>query len=312
MKKTRLFLALTALCLLLAACGAKSEDAPADGVAVHQLTAEEAKARMDSGEAVIVLDVRTQEEYDEAHIENAVLLPNEEIGSEQPALLPDLDAEILVYCRSGNRSRQAAEKLLAMGYTQVYDFGGIKDWPYDTVSSVPGGTAPETNTTAPDTANAQADPAKTGVLSTFTSIDLEGNTVDATVFSGKKLTMVNIWATFCGPCLREMPELGELHQEYGDQGVQIIGIPVDTLDRQGNLSEEMIALAQDIVSKTGADYLHILPSDSLNQAKLNQVTAVPETIFVNEDGEQVGESYLGARSKKDWAKIIDALLEETA
>lgn len=308
MKKVRLSLALAALCLLLAACGAKSEGAPADGAEVHSLTAEEAKARMDSGDPVVILDVRTQEEYDEAHIENAVLLPNEDIGTEPPALLPDLNAELLIYCRSGNRSRQAAEKLLAMGYTQVYDFGGIKDWPYDTVSSVPGAAEPS----APVQAPAQDGAAKTGVLSTFTSIDLDGNAVDATVFSGKQLTMVNIWATFCGPCLREMPELGELNQEYADQGFQIIGIPVDTLDRKGDLSEDMIALAQDIVSKTGADYLHILPSDSLNKAKLNQVTAVPETIFVNEDGEQVGESYLGARSKKDWANIIETLLEETA
>lgn len=98
----------------------------------HKLTAEQAKARLDSGDELILLDVRTAEEYAEKHIPGAVLLPNEEIGSEDPAALPEKDAEILIYCRSGNRSAQAAKKLVALGYTNVYDFGGIKDWPYET------------------------------------------------------------------------------------------------------------------------------------------------------------------------------------
>lgn len=100
----------------------------------HKITAEEAKARMDSGDTIIVLDVRTREEYDTGHIAGAVLLPNETIPDTQPDVLPDLDAEILVYCRSGNRSAQAANKLVAMGYTSVYDFGGIIDWPYEVVT----------------------------------------------------------------------------------------------------------------------------------------------------------------------------------
>lgn len=99
-----------------------------------KITAEEAKARMDSGDPVIVLDVRTQEEYDAGHIAGAILIPNETIMDEQPAALPDLNAEILVYCRSGNRSAQAANKLVAMGYANVYDFGGIIDWPYEVVT----------------------------------------------------------------------------------------------------------------------------------------------------------------------------------
>jgi len=88
---------------------------------------------MDSGDEIIILDVRTKEEYDAGHIKGAILVPNESIIDEQPELLPDLDAEILVYCRSGNRSAQAAKKLLAIGYTNVVDFGGIIDWPYDVV-----------------------------------------------------------------------------------------------------------------------------------------------------------------------------------
>lgn len=101
----------------------------------RKITADEAKEKMDANESAIVVDVRTQSEYDERHIEGAILIPNETIGDTTPEQLPDLNAEILIYCRSGNRSRQAAEKLIALGYTQVYDFGGIIDWPYETVSS---------------------------------------------------------------------------------------------------------------------------------------------------------------------------------
>ncbi len=97
-----------------------------------RISAEEAKTIIDS-EDVIILDVRTQEEFDSGHIENAVLLPVTEITDNADGVLPDKDAKILVYCRSGNRSATAARELIRMGYTNVYDFGGINTWPYETV-----------------------------------------------------------------------------------------------------------------------------------------------------------------------------------
>ncbi len=97
------------------------------------LTAEEAKARLDEDDSIILLDVRTQEEFDEGHIPGAVCLPSEDISADLP--LPfDKDAEILVYCRSGRRSAEAAEKLSEMGFSNVADFGGIIDWPYETTT----------------------------------------------------------------------------------------------------------------------------------------------------------------------------------
>ena len=147
-----------------------------------------------------------------------------------------------------------------------------------------------------------------GVLSSFTAQDLNGNEVDQSIFSDYKLTMVNIWATFCGPCLSEMPELGEIHAEYADQGVQVVGIVTDVLNQDGSYNEDQIATARDAVSLTGADYLHLLPSADLITAKLQYVSAVPETIFVDSQGNQVGESYLGSRSKEQWIAIIDELL----
>ena len=97
------------------------------------LTAEEAKERMEENPNVILLDVRTQEEFDEGHIPGAVCLPNEFITAEMPFPF-EKDAEILVYCRSGRRSAEAASKLRSMGFTKVFDFGGILDWPYETTT----------------------------------------------------------------------------------------------------------------------------------------------------------------------------------
>ena len=140
MKKIASFFALVLSLLTLSACAAPAAaaatPAPTTTAAVEykKISAADAKARMDSGDTIIILDVRTQEEYDAGHIPGAILVPNETIVDKQPELLPDLDAEILVYCRSGNRSAQAAKKLIAIGYTNVVDFGGIIDWPYDVVT----------------------------------------------------------------------------------------------------------------------------------------------------------------------------------
>ncbi|WP_028830260.1 rhodanese-like domain-containing protein [Proteocatella sphenisci] len=95
-----------------------------------KLTPEQAKEIMDTEDDIIILDVRTQEEFDTGHIEGAVLIPNTEIRDKAKDVLKDKDQKILVYCRSGNRSQMAAAELISMGYTKVYDFGGIIDWPY--------------------------------------------------------------------------------------------------------------------------------------------------------------------------------------
>ena len=93
-----------------------------------QISQEEAKQLIEQDGTQIIVDVRTQEEYDSGHIPGAICIPNESIGTGQPEELPDLRQVILIYCRSGNRSKQAAQKLFDMGYTNVYEFGGINDW----------------------------------------------------------------------------------------------------------------------------------------------------------------------------------------
>lgn len=114
--------------------GGQSENAGS----YKKISAAQARAIMESGEPYVLLDVRTEAEMRERHIEGALLIPHTEIRERAASVLPDKDALILVYCRSGRRSASAAQALVQMGYTRVYDFGGINDWPYETVSG-PGG-----------------------------------------------------------------------------------------------------------------------------------------------------------------------------
>lgn len=150
MKRIIVFAVSLGFTLLLTACsggGASpvpgsphSQTAATTAAAVSEyqkLSAAEAKVRMDAG-GVIVVDVRTAAEYEEAHIPGARLLPVTEVEQRADEILPDKDAVLLIYCRTGVRSSRAAYALLELGYQTVYDFGGIVDWPYETVAGASG------------------------------------------------------------------------------------------------------------------------------------------------------------------------------
>ena len=115
--------------ILLAGCSAPKETAT-----YRQISMDEAITMMEKESGYIILDVRTPEEFADKHIPGAVNIPNETIAAEEIPELPDKDQLILVYCRSGNRSKQASEKLAVLGYTNVVEFGGINSWPGETVS----------------------------------------------------------------------------------------------------------------------------------------------------------------------------------
>ena len=116
--------------LLLTGCAAPA----ASEASYRQIGMDEAVAMMAEESNYILLDVRTPEEFSEKHIPGAFNIPNEIIGTEEIPELPDKAQLILVYCRSGNRSKQASEKLVRLGYTNIVEFGGINDWPGETVS----------------------------------------------------------------------------------------------------------------------------------------------------------------------------------
>lgn len=128
----------SALLMLCASCGDQTAEqdttTEAPEAVYHKLTAEEAHDKMQSEENFILLDVRTDDEYREQRIDRAILIPDYEIAERAEAELPDKDALIFIYCRSGRRSANAANELVNQGYTNIFDFGGIIDWTYDTVS----------------------------------------------------------------------------------------------------------------------------------------------------------------------------------
>ena len=159
---------------------------------------------------------------------------------------------------------------------------------------------------AQDTAaNDPASAAGTDTVS-FEAVDMDGNTVTEEVFTQSKLTMVNVWATYCNPCLSEMPGLGELAGEYDPADFQIIGIVSDVMEGadQSSLDE-----AAGLIRDTGADYTHLLLNESLYYALLTDVSAVPTTFFVDDSG-TVLRSVLGAKEKADWEELINELLAE--
>ena len=180
------------------------------------------------------------------------------------------------------------------------------------VASSPAPAAP-TQAPAINEPAASAEPADSSAagrpsFGTFTAPGLDGEEYTQELFANADLTMVNIWGTFCGPCIEEMPYLGELSAEYADKGFQIVGVVVDAVSRLGGYDKGIVSAAEDIVAQTGAAYTHLLPSPDLINIKLNQVQYIPETVFVDKNGGIVGEPIVGGKTKEDWKGTIDAYL----
>lgn len=121
--------------MLISGCTASQESGTdTDATGVIMINAEDAKARLDSEEGIILVDVRTPEEFRDGHIPEAILLPVDEIAANAETVIPDKAATYFIYCRSGNRSATASSQLVELGYQNIYDLGGINDWPYETVT----------------------------------------------------------------------------------------------------------------------------------------------------------------------------------
>ncbi|NLA70512.1 MAG: TlpA family protein disulfide reductase [Clostridiales bacterium] len=136
----------------------------------------------------------------------------------------------------------------------------------------------------------------------FQTVDLNGNEVTNEVFANSKLTMVNVWATYCGYCIDEMPALGEISREHDKTEFQILGL-VSDVATPGEAS------AMEIVQTTGADYTHMLTNEQLRKGILQDVQGVPTTFFVDNKGNRIGATYAGKKSKDEWKKIIEEMME---
>lgn len=141
---------------------------------------------------------------------------------------------------------------------------------------------------------------------TFEASTIEGETVTSDIFADSKLTMINIWATYCNPCLNEMPDLGQIATSYDPEDFQMYGIISDVLEGD---SSDKIEEAKTLISETNADYPHLLLNQSLYTKLVSGMDSVPTTIFVNQKSEVLG--YLvGAQAKETWVAIIEDLLSQ--
>lgn len=140
---------------------------------------------------------------------------------------------------------------------------------------------------------------------TFTAPTIDGEELSSDILSESKLTMINVWATYCNPCLKEMPDLGEIAASYDKADFQLIGIVSDVNDRS---SDKEIQNAKDLIAQTQANFPHLLLNESLYMNLVGAVDSVPTTFFLNNKGEMLGY-LIGARDKESWVAIIEELLQ---
>jgi thiol-disulfide isomerase/thioredoxin len=140
------------------------------------------------------------------------------------------------------------------------------------------------------------------VVRPFSASDLNGRIVDNTFFARQRLTMVNVWGTFCGPCIREMPDLAQLPGEYPSTDFAILGVIADTPDAANE------ATARQLTGSTGVTYTNVIPDQSIITEMLADVSVVPTTFFVDHTGTVVGEVLTGSRTKAQWMSVIQGVL----
>lgn len=139
----------------------------------------------------------------------------------------------------------------------------------------------------------------------FITQDVNGKTITQDIFKEHDLTMVNVFTTWCSPCVAEMPDLEKLSQQVGDRNVAVVGIVMDVLDEKGKIMDENLEQAQLLVQKTGVTYPIILPDSTYLNGRLTSIEAFPETFFVDKNGNIVGETYSGSGSLEDWLDVVE-------
>lgn len=150
---------------------------------------------------------------------------------------------------------------------------------------------------------------KMASIGDFEAKDLAGNTVTKDVFKDYDLTLVNLFTTWCSPCIKEIPELNDVYKEMADKKVNVIGIVLD-VNEGGKVDADKMDKLNKIIESTKAEYMVLLPDDVLRGGPLKDVNSVPETFFVDKDGNIVGETYLGSRNKSEWIKVIEDELKK--
>ena len=155
--------------------------------------------------------------------------------------------------------------------------------------------------TSQDTDSSSEDATSVG---SFETTGIGGDTYREKVFSDYDLTLVNIFTTWCSPCVNEIPELEKLYQEMKDSGIGVVGVVLDTVDSDGNQDEDTVKKAEILREKTKATYPFLIPDSTMMNGRLNGISAFPETFFVDKNGNIVGETYTGSHSLSEWEDIV--------
>ena len=142
----------------------------------------------------------------------------------------------------------------------------------------------------------------------FSLEDVNGNAYTNEMLKDDKLTMVNVFATWCTPCINEIPDLEKLHQEMKEQEVSVVGVVLDAIDDEGNVDEQAVEKAKLLAERTGASYPFLIPDTGALNGRLQGIEAIPETFFVDQDGNIVGTEYVGSRSLDEWRTIVETQL----
>ena len=143
----------------------------------------------------------------------------------------------------------------------------------------------------------------------FATTDIYGEAVTQDIFAGYDLTLVNLFATWCGPCVQEMPELAQLQKDMKDKGVNIVAVVLDAAV-DGVVDDKAVETAKEIADMAGVEFTFMIPDETNLNGRIDSVTAVPESFFVDKNGNMVGEPYVGARSYDEWKAIIEDELEK--
>ena len=146
----------------------------------------------------------------------------------------------------------------------------------------------------------------------FETTGIDGKTYTEKVFSDYDLTLVNIFTTWCSPCVKEIPELQELYKEMKDKGVGVAGVVIDTTDEKGNQDEEAVKKAGILQEKTKAEYPFLIPDTTMMNGRLQGISAFPETFFVDKDGNIVGDTYTGSHTLDEWKEIVEKELKNVS
>ncbi len=179
----------------------------------------------------------------------------------------------------------------------------------DTTEQIVDENTPSTNSMPESEATPQSEEVlgdvSNSVLGGMLTMDVYGEEVVGDIFAGNTLTLVNVWATWCPPCIAEMPELADLEKELREDGVGFLGVVTDIVNSDGSIAEEEVSVARAIMDNSGSEYPNVFVDEALYNELLTKVQNFPTTFFVDSNGEVVGEGYVGARNIDEWRTVVE-------